>query len=258
MTETRGWGLLQFVSALNPPIAGLSTRGFPYMSSSRRKLQLIASVGLLLLFALVGVGCHGFFVDPILQTITVGPTGVGILSGKTQQMTAIGTYDDGTQKNITGSTSTTWTTSDATVASVSSAGLVTGAGAGTANITATNGVATGSASITVSLTGVTSITVSPSSQTVSVAAGIPFCVQAIATPSGTDISSTATWNFTAVAGGGAVRGITKTTATGCTFGQGQAFSVTGVTPVTVNVTASAPGTNGTVTSTNLVTVSITP
>jgi trimeric autotransporter adhesin len=227
------------------------------MLSSRRKLQLVASFGLLVLIALVGVGCNGFFVDPILQTITVGPTGVGILVGKTQQMTAIGTYDDGTQKNITGSTGTTWTTNDQTISTVSSAGLVTGVGAGTANVTATNGVATGSASLTVSLTGVTSITVSPSSQTVSVAAGIPFCVQAIAAPSGTDISSTATWVFTNNVGGVAVSGITKTTATGCTFGLGQAFSVSGVSPVTVNVTASAPGTNGTVTSTNLVTVSIT-
>jgi hypothetical protein len=229
------------------------------MLSSRRKLQLVASFGLLLLIAVAGIGCNGFFVDPILQTITVGPTGVGILVAKTQQMTAIGTYDDGTQKNITGSTSTAWTSSDATVASVSSAGLVTGVGAGTANITATNGVATGSASITVSLTGVTSITVTPSSQSVSASGGIPFCLQAIAAPSGTDISSTATWTFTNSAGGGAVSGITKTSTTGCTFGQGQAFAIgtlSPAAPITVNATASAPGTNGTVTS-NQVTVSVT-
>lgn len=228
------------------------------MSSSRRKLQLVASFGLLVLIAAISVGCNGFFVDPILQTITVGPTGVGILVAKTQQMTAIGTYDDGTQKNITGSTGTTWTTSDATVATVSSAGLVTGAGAGTANITATNGVATGSASITVSLTGVTAITVTPSSQSVSVAAGIPFCLQAIAAPSGTDISSTATWNFIDSTNNQAVTTITKTTSTGCTFAQGQAFAIgTGTPQVRINATASAPGTNGTVTS-NQAAVTITP
>ncbi len=84
------------------------------MSSSRCKLQLVASFGLLVLIAVISVGCNGFFVDPILQTITVGPTGVGILGAKTQQMTAIGTYDDGTQKNITGSSTTTWTSNDAT------------------------------------------------------------------------------------------------------------------------------------------------
>jgi len=230
------------------------------MSSSRRKIQLVASFSLLLLIAAISVGCNGFFVDPILQTITVGPTGVGILVGKTQQMTAIGTYDDGSQKNITGSTGTTWTTNDQTISTVTPGGLVTGVGAGNATVTATQGVATGSASITVSLNGITSITVNPSSQTVSVAAGIPFCVQAIAAPSGTDISSTANWTFTNSVGGGAVSGIIKTTTTGCTFPQGQAFSVSGVsttTTITANVTASAPGTNGTVTS-NPVTVTITP
>ena len=35
----------------------------PEMSSSRRQVQLVASFGFLLLMA-VGVGCHGFFVDP--------------------------------------------------------------------------------------------------------------------------------------------------------------------------------------------------
>src|ERR1700751_575512 len=153
MTETLGRGLLQFVSALNKPVTGLNTRVFLTMLSSRRKLQLVASFAFLLLIAVAGVGCNGFFVDPILQTITVGPTGVGILVGKTQQMTAIGTYDDGSQKNITGSTATTWTTNDQTISTVTAGGLVTGVGAGNATVTATQGVATGSGSITVSLNG---------------------------------------------------------------------------------------------------------
>jgi len=240
-----------------PPPCGPEYEGFPFMSSSRRKLQLVASFGLLLFSAVIGVGCNGFFVDPILQTITVGPTGVGILVAKTQQMTAIGTYDDGTQKNITGSSTTTWTSNDQTIATVSAAGLVTGVGAGTATITATNGVATGSASITISLTGVTSITVTPSSQSVSASGGIPFCLQAIAQPSGTDISSTATWNFTDP-NNAAETGITKTSTGTCT---GQAFLIGTLAPTpaptTITATASAPGTNGTVTSTP-VTVNITP
>src|SRR5258705_8461724 len=213
------------------------------MSSSRRKLQLVASFAVLVLMAVAGVGCNGFFVDPILQTITVGPTGVGILVAKTQQMTAIGTYDDGTQKNITGSSTTTWTTNDQTIATVSAAGLVTGVGAGNATITATNGVATGSASITVSLTGVSSITVTPSSQTVSASGGIPFCLQATALPSGTDISSTATWTFTDPTNAPVTAGINKTN-TGCTTGQAFLIGTLATTPpVSIKATASAPGAN---------------
>jgi hypothetical protein len=226
------------------------------MSSSRRKLQIVASFALLLLMAVIGVGCNGFFVDPILQTITVGPNGVGILVAKTQQMTAIATYDDGSQKDITGSSKTTWTTNDQTIATVSASGLVTGAGAGTATVTATQGVATGSANLTVSLTGVTSITVTPSSQSVSASGGIPFCLQATAAPSGTDISSTANWTFTD-SSNNPVTGINKTSTATCT---GQGFLIGTLLPantVIVKATASAPGTNGTVTST-AVTVNITP
>lgn len=229
------------------------------MLSSRRKLQLVASFAVLVLMAVASVGCNGFFVDPILQTITVGPTGVGILVGKTQQMTAIGTYDDGTQKNITGSSSTTWTTNDQTISTVSSAGLVTGEGAGNATVTATNGVATGSASITVSLTGVTSVAVTPSSQSVSASGGVPFCLVATATPGSVDISTlnSTTWTFTNSVGNTTVTGITKTN-TGCTTGQAWSIgTLTPAAPIAVKVTASAPtGTGGTVTS-PAVTVSIT-
>ena len=230
------------------------------MLSSRRKFQLVASFGFLVLIAVAGIGCNGFFVDPILQTITVGPTGVGILVNKTQQMTAIGTFDDGSQKNITGSSSTTWTTNDQTIATVSTAGLVTGVGAGDATVTATNGVATGSASITISLNTISAITVSPTSQSVSASSGVPFCLVATATPGNVDISTitSTNWTFTNNADGTAVNGISKTN-TGCSTGQ--AFTVGTLLPnppVTVRVTASAPsGSNGTVTSTNLVTVSIT-
>jgi trimeric autotransporter adhesin len=226
------------------------------MSSSRRKLQLVASFGVLLFFA-AAAGCNGFFVDPILQTITVGPSGVGILVGKSQQMTAIGTYDDGTQKDVTGKAS--WTTSDQTIATVSTSGLATGAGAGTATITATSVTVSGSASITVSLAGVTSIAVTPSSQAVSASGGVPFCLQAIASPSGTDISSTATWAFTDP-NNAAEAGINKTTGASCT---GQAFLVTSgslsptAAPVMVKATASAPGTNGNTVTSSAVTVNIT-
>ena len=229
-------------------------RVFPYMLSFRHKLQLVASFGVLLTMA-VGAGCNGFFVDPILQTITVGPSGIGILVGKTQQMSAIGTYDDGTQKTITGKVF--WGSSDQTIASVSAAGVVTGVGTGQATITATSVTVSGSATITIS-TPVSSITVTPSSQSVSASGGIPFCLTAIASPSGSDISTTATWAFTS--GGTAVTGITKTTNTGCAVAGTQAFTIgtlSPVAPITVSATASAPGSNGTTVTSTAVTVSIT-
>jgi hypothetical protein len=73
------------------------------MVSTRRKLQLVASFSVLLLAA-VGVGCHGFFVDPTLTGITVSTLNSTTLSnaGSTAQLIASGTYDDGSNKNLTG------------------------------------------------------------------------------------------------------------------------------------------------------------
>src|SRR5438477_11851726 len=102
------------------------------MLSSRRKLQLVASCAVLVLIAVVGVGCNGFFVDPVLTSIQVGPSGQQILVGKTLQMTALGTYDQSNgspPKDITGKTF--WGSDSQNIATVSTTGLVTGVGNGT-------------------------------------------------------------------------------------------------------------------------------
>lgn len=224
------------------------------MAMNRRKFQVVVSLGVLLLAA-AAVSCNGFFVDPVLQTITVTPATPGILVGGTQQMTATGIYDDGSQKNITGTSS--WTSTDLTVASVTpSGGLVTGVGAGTASIQATNGIVSGSTSVTVSLTGVTSIVAAPSSQSVTVSSGLPFCLTATAQPGGQDISATATWTFTDPTNR-TESGITKTTTTTCI---GQAFQIGTLSPTAapsvLGAVASAPGSGNTTVNSNKVIINL--
>jgi len=216
------------------------------MLSTPRKLQVLVSFAVLLGFA-AAVGCNGFFVDPVLTAINVGPAGQQILVGNTLQMQALGTYDQGgVPKDITGKV--LWGSGDQIVATVSKSGLVTGVSMGSATITATSGTVQGSASVQVAQ-AVTSIAVTPSSQTVSASSGTPFCLQAIAQPGSVDISSTATWAF-ADPSNAAETGINKTTTTTCT---GQAFSIGTLSPTpaptTLSTTASAPGSGGgTVTS----------
>ncbi len=83
-----------------------------------------------------------------ISTITV--TGdASIRVGETTQLTATAYGPTGAVV----STTFTWTTSDPTIATVSSAGLVTGIAGGTANITASAKSASGSIAITVSTTG---------------------------------------------------------------------------------------------------------
>jgi uncharacterized protein YjdB len=129
-----------------------------YMPKIKRKLQLSAAFAALIIVAF-SIGCSGFFVDPTLTTITVTPATPSVVAGDTLQLTATGSYDDGSTKNITGTV--TWTTSDNGVATVSSGGLLTGMAVGSATLTATSAAISGTTTVTVQVAGLQSITLSP-------------------------------------------------------------------------------------------------
>src|SRR5580698_1869680 len=131
------------------------------MLSGKKKFEILGAVATLLLFA-VGVACNGFFVDPVLTSMTVGPTAT-INQGGTVQESAIGTYNDGSTKIL--SSGVQWSSSDSTTASVSNSGLVTGAAPGSATITAGFQAMSGTSSITVSLGNVTALNITALSGT---------------------------------------------------------------------------------------------
>jgi trimeric autotransporter adhesin len=87
----------------------------------------------------------------ILAAIEVNPQSPSISIGGSQQFTATGLYTDGSTANIT--TSVTWASSSATVATIGntpgSLGLVTSASSGTTIISATSGTLAGSTSLAV-------------------------------------------------------------------------------------------------------------
>ena len=88
-------------------------------------------------------------VNPVpVASVSVSPASASVLVGATTQLTA--TVRDGAGTTLTGRT-VTWATSAAAVATVSSAGLVTGVAAGTATITATSEGVSGTATITASV-----------------------------------------------------------------------------------------------------------
>ena len=97
-----------------------------------------------------------------LKSIAVSPTPSKLFEGATVQLSASGSYKDGTTQDLTQSVA--WTSSNTAVAAVSAAGLVTAIGKGSATITATDGTVKGKASITVPLT-MTSLAVTPGSTT---------------------------------------------------------------------------------------------
>ncbi len=163
------------------------------MPSTKRKLQLLAGLVALLLLALA-VGCSGFFQNPVLTGLTVGPQSPNIQQGTSLQMSAIGTYDDGSTKTLT--SGVFWSSDDTNVAPITSGGRVTGASSGTATVTASAGAQSGTSTVTVTLNNVTSIMIRPTSLTI--ARGNMGTLTVFATAGGTqvDVTSTVTWAIT--------------------------------------------------------------
>lgn len=208
-----------------------------------RKLPFTLAFAVLVVLAF-GVSCNGFFVDPTLTSIAVGPSGQNVQQGKTLQMAARGTYDDGTTKNITGSV--LWSSSDDTIATVSTSGVLTGVKSGTATITASSGTISGTVTVNVVLTGVTAITVSPTTATVRQGGSQNFtCAATVSGSQPVDITASATW---------ATSDTTNTTIT-----NGQNPAQFGVKSGTANetVTVTVTYTVGSTTFTDTATVTVT-
>ncbi len=103
-----------------------------------------------------------------LTAIAVSPATASIAAGATQQFTAKATYSDSSTADVTATVA--WTTSNAAVAKINAAGLLTAQSSGSVTVTATLDSVSGSATVTVpvAVKTLTSIALSPG--TVSIAA----------------------------------------------------------------------------------------
>src|SRR5205823_2136160 len=108
-------------------------------------------------------GTAGITVAVPVASVTVSPASASVPAGQTAQLTA-------TPKDVNGNPLSgrvvTWASSNTSVATVSSSGLVTGKVAGSATITATSEGQSGTASVTVTPVPVAAVTVTPASATV--------------------------------------------------------------------------------------------
>ena len=128
-----------------------------------------------------------------LVSIAVTPNGLSLPKGETQQLSAVGTFSDGSQKTITESAA--WSVAPTGIATISATGLVKGQAVGAAKVTADFDSIRGSDPLTVSPAIVVSISLSP--QTPSVPKGDTRQLDAVATFSdGTQktITDSATWS----------------------------------------------------------------
>src|SRR5450755_1083422 len=210
------------------------------MSSTKQRIRLMGAFAALATLALA-ISCRGFFVNPTLTGVSVGPQSLTLNLSQTFQMTATGTYNDGSQKNLTSGVA--WSSSDPTTVSVGQAsGQVDGLLTGSATITASSGgcsACSGSTTVTVVLTGVTSIVVSPSSASATINQ-TPAYFKATAQPGSIDITNSgAVWTVQDSSG------TDQTANFSLSFlaGSGEGFLPTGATAgVTYTVVATYPGT----------------
>jgi hypothetical protein len=127
---------------------------------------------------------------PVLRSLTVSPSPAPVIAGIPVQLSLTGAYSDGSTKNLTSSAA--WSSSAATRATVSAAGLLTGKAAGPATVTAT--VAGLSASTTVTVRTITSVDVVPLLSIIKVGRQVQLtAIARLSDGSTANVTSAATW-----------------------------------------------------------------
>ena len=186
--------------------------------------------GLLALVALVlvGAGCKDFFTDPKLTSIAITSDQPSVIVGNTAQLQAVGTYDDSSKKDVTGSV--TWNSSPTGLVTITPGGVVTGKAAGNPMITAKSGIITSNV-LTLVVGTLSSITVTPADTTDSLASATTQ--QFIATghfSGGTtlDITGSVTWTASTA----------DATFDAATAGLATLHSVPVTNPITITATSS--------------------
>ena len=212
------------------------------MSSMKSKVRLIGALAALGTMALA-ISCQGFFVNPTLTGVSVGPQGLTLNVAETWQMSATGTYSDGSQKTL--NSGLVWSSSDSNTVSVDkNSGVATGIQIGSATITGAAGscsACSGSTTVTVQLTGVNSVIVSPSSASATINQTTAFFT---AKANGTTDVTNAGAIWTVLLGG-----VDKTSDFSLSFvdGQGEGFLPTTATAGTYTVQAAYANKVGTAT-----------
>ncbi len=211
------------------------------MSSTKQRIRLTCAFAALAALALA-VSCRGFFVNPTLTSLAIGPQTVPLAPGASYQMTATGTFSDGSTENVT--SKSLWTSTNSSIASVgTTTGYVTAASGavtvGSTTIGASDGAITATTTATITVCPTVSnlvITVTPND---SGPPGGPLTFDAKATvgsSSGVDVTTSVTWNVvdtsivTITTSGqgtlGATAGSTTVTATLCNVNSTNVLTIT--------------------------------
>src|SRR5713101_2317934 len=168
-----------------------------------------------------------------LLVITVTSPGPTIPMGFSQQLTAVGTYSDGTTHFLT--STATWTSLNPLVATISNSGLATGLTPGSTTIQAASGSVSGSTALTVTAATLISMAVAPANPSIPKGATEQFTATGSYTDGSTqNLTNTVTWTslnpaVATISNSGLATGL----APGSTTIQAASGSVSGSTALTV-------------------------
>lgn len=194
-------------------------------------------------------GNSTFTVTPaVLNRIEVTPTNPSLAKGSTVQLTATGVYSDNSTKDLTSEVS--WSSSSATIATVTAAGISSGMTVGKATITAASGIVSGNTILNVTAAVLKSIEVTPQKPTLPRNFILQFAATGVYTDNTTqNITSQVTWaSSQSMVATISASGLATSIAAGKTI----------VSATLGNVSSGANSSTLTVTSVALTSIAITP
>ena len=149
-----------------------------------------------------------------LVSIAVNSPSSIVLSGSTEQFTAMGTFNDGSVRNVT--SSVTWSSSAPSIATINATGLATGGGVGSTIISATSGSVQGSTWFYVAEV-LQSLSMNPTSGQISIGGTLQLQAMGTYSTGSSSVTSLSGWTTSnanvATVSGGLVRGLSSGSAT---------------------------------------------
>ena len=153
-----------------------------------------------------------------LASIAVSPANPAIGAGVNQQFKAMGTFKDGSQRDVT--TSVSWTSSGSAVATIDSSGVAQALAPGQVTITASGAGLAGTANLTVTNASLASIQITPASPSIMAGGTEQFsAIEIFSDGSSADITPGVTWQSSVLTVAGmsnSSQGLAVSTGTGNT------------------------------------------
>jgi hypothetical protein len=196
---------------------------------------ITATSGLITASATLNVGAA------VLVSLAVTPANPSFALGTTQALIATGTYSDGSTLVLTNTA--TWTTVDASIATVNSQGVANSVAVGNTTVTATSGTISGSTTLTISAAVLVSIVVTPAIPVIPLGTTEQFTATGTYTDGSTqNITGTVQWSSD-TPGAATISNAAPTQGLASSVGEGTATitatsgTVTGSTTLTVTTAA---------------------